>query len=183
MPTGLNRALQVRTADRLRTELVRDEATGLPIVGALSEADRRELCEVGGGRVAAVAICVDAWTPFETELHVMHDGGEPGLVVREVARFVEEHVRRTDLLGWMSADTLLVLAPGLDAVGGRSLAARLCSLLADHQLDIAGMPLDLRVRVGSACRSHASPSGWTMSALGAEAELQASETLSAATVA
>ena len=46
-------------------------------------------------------------------------------MVREVARLMDEHVRRTDLLGWLSAETLLVLAPGIDSVGGRSLAMRL----------------------------------------------------------
>src|ERR1700736_3228064 len=99
MSIGLNRALQVRTADRLRAKLARDEATGLPIAGALSEADQRELCEVGGGRVAAVAICIDAWTPFEMEPQLLHEAGERTLVVREVARFVDERVRRTDLVG------------------------------------------------------------------------------------
>ena len=183
MPTGLNRALQVRTADRLRAELVRDEATRLPIVGSLSEVDRRELCDVGGGRVVAVAICVDAWAPFEMELHVLHDDSERALIMREVARLVDENVRRTDLLGWLSAETLIVLAPGIDAVGGRSLAARLHAQLAASHVEIAGIPLELRVRVGCASRSHASPSTWTLSALGAEAELQASEPLSVATVA
>jgi GGDEF domain-containing protein len=175
--------MQVRTADRLRAELVRDAATGLPIVGSLSEVDRHELCEVGGGRLVAVAICVDAWAPFEMELHILHDDGERALVMREVARLVDENVRRTDLLGWLSAETLIVLAPGIEAVGGRSLAARLEGLLADSQVELAGMPLELRVRVGCASRSHASPSSWTLSALGAEAELQASEPFVVATVA
>jgi GGDEF domain-containing protein len=183
MSTGLNRALQVRTADRLRAELARDEATGLPLAGALSEVDRRELCEVGGGRVAAVAICIDAWTPFKLEPKLLHHDGERALVVREVARFVDEHVRRTDLVGWLSAETLLVVAPGIDAIGSRNLAERLQVLLARDSLEIAGMPLALRVRVGAASRSHASPSSWTLSALGAEAELQANEPLSVATVA
>jgi hypothetical protein len=113
----------------------------------LSAMDQRELCEGGGGRIAAVAICVD---------------GEPALPIGELARLVEGHVRRTDLVGWLTAKTLLVLAPGLDAVAARGLAARLQSVL-----------VELRVRVGSACRAGASPAGWTLSALGAEAALQA----------
>jgi GGDEF domain-containing protein len=104
-------------------------------------------------------------------------------VVREVARFVDDQVRRTDLVGWLSAKTLLVFAPGIDAIGSRSLAERLQLLLATHTLEIAGMPLELHVRVGAASRSHASPSRWTLSALGAEAELQANETRAVATVA
>ncbi len=178
MSTGLNRALQVRTADRLRSELVRDEATGLPIVGALSESDRRELCDVGGGRVVAVAVCIDAWAPFEMEqLHVVHDDDERAQVMREVVRLIEDNVRRTDLLGWLNAETLIVLAPGIDAVGGRCLAARLGVMLTESRVDIAGMPLALRARVGCASRSHASPSSWTLSALGVEAELHAGELL------
>ena len=176
MPTGLNRALQVRTADRLRAELGRDEATGLPIVGALSEADRRELCDVGGGRVVAVAICVDGWTP--PELCVQR-----AAVIREVARLVDQDVRRTDLLGWLSAETLVVLAPGIDPVGGRNLAARLRVTLTNGSVEIAGTPFDLQIRVGCASRSHASPSSWTLSALGAEAEFQASEPAAVAAVA
>jgi GGDEF domain-containing protein len=182
MPTGLNRALQVRTADRLRAELVRDEATGLPIVGSLSEADRRELCDVGGGRVVAVAICLDAWASLE--VHVLRDDcDERALVMREVARLVDDNVRRTDLLGWLSAETLIVLAPGIDAVGGRSLAKRLETMLVRSRVEIASTPLELRIRVGSASRSHASPSSWTLAALGAEAEFQASEPAAIATVA
>jgi hypothetical protein len=169
MSPGLNRALQVRTADRLRAELPREEATGLPIVGVLSEADRRELCGVGGGQVAAVALCLDAWP---RDLHVVQD---LALLAREAVRLMEEHVRRTDLLGWLNAETLLVLAPGLDIVGARSLAARLLGLLADRQLEIDGKSIELRVRVGCACRSQASAPGWTITTLGAEAQLQASE--------
>ncbi len=174
MPIGLNRALQVRTADRLRAELGRDEATGLPIVGALSDADRRELCDVGGGRVVAVAICVDGLSV---------PGGERAAAMRGVARLVDKNVRRTDLLGWLGAETLIVLAPGIDAVGGRSLAKRLRSMLMDARIELAGSVLELRIRVGCASRSHASPASWTLAALGAEAELQASEPNAIATVA
>jgi hypothetical protein len=156
MPRSLNRALQARTADRLRADLARDEASGLPILATLSEVDQRELCDVGGGRIAAVAICVD---------------GEPALAVRELARLVEGHVRRTDLVGWLTAKTVLVLAPGLDALAGRALAARL-----------QGVLLDQRVRIGSACRSAASPAGWAVSALGAEAAFQARVPLAVPTV-
>ena len=42
MPARLNRALQVRTADRLRASLARDEGSGLPLVNALSEESLRE---------------------------------------------------------------------------------------------------------------------------------------------
>ncbi len=175
MPTGLNRALQVRTADRLRAKLGRDEATGLPVVGALSEADRRELCEVGGGRVVAVAICVDLALPAL--------GDARALVMRQVARLVDEKVRRTDLLGWLRAETLIVLAPGIDAVGGRCLANRLRSSLTNSHLEIGGPPIQLRVRVGCASRSHASPTSWTLAALGVEAEFQATEPAPIATVA
>ena len=183
MSTGLNRALLVRTADRLRAELVRDETTGLPIVDELSEADRRELCEVGGGRIAVVAICLEARTTPEAELHVVLDGAEPGLVVRAVAQFLGTHVRRTDLVCSSNAEALLVVAPGLDAIGGRNLAARLHSLLTDGQLEIASMARELQLRIGFACRSQASASGWTVSALGAEAALHASEPALVTTVA
>jgi len=182
MATGLNRALQVRTADRLRAELARDSVTGLPVASALSEADRIELCEVGGGRLAAVAICIDSWTPGEVELNLAQQDRERTLVVREVARLVDKHVRRTDLVGWLSRQALLVLAPGIDAVGGRSLAVRIQVLLAERRVDIDGMSLALRVRVGTASRCYASPSSWTVSGLIAEAELQASEPVALRTV-
>jgi GGDEF domain-containing protein len=110
-------------------------------------------------------------------------GGERALVMREVARLVDDNVRRTDVLGWLSAEVLLLIAPGLDPVGGRSLAARLRTALTRTRIEIAGTPLQLHVRVGCASRSHASPPNWTLTALGAEAEFQASEIPAAATVA
>jgi PleD family two-component response regulator len=105
------------------------------------------------------------------------------MVMREVARLIDENVRRTDLLGWLSAETLIVLAPGIDAVGGRSVATRLRLVLVRSEIELVGTPLELRIRVGCASRSHASPSSWTLSALGAEAEFQASEPNAVATVA
>jgi hypothetical protein len=144
MSNAVNRALQVRAADRMRAALGRDVATGLPAIEDLSEADQRELCDIGGGRLAAVAI----------RLH--------GPAQVDVARLLEEHVRRTDLLGTLGGNLLLLLAPGLDPVGGRSLADRLHVLLIES---------DVTVSVGAAYRSAASSTGWTTRALAAEAEL------------
>lgn len=127
---------------------------------------------MGGGRLAAVALCVDVATAAEMEVA---EPAAPALVVREVARLIDEHVRKTDLLGWWSDDTLLVLAPGLDALGARSLATRLRGMLANRHFEIAGTPVELRVKVGSACRSAASPSGWTMNTLGADAQVDANQ--------
>jgi hypothetical protein len=163
MPTGLNRALQVRTADRLRAGLARDELTGLPAVDALSDMDQEEMCEVGGGRLAAVAI--------RLEPSAVH-----ALALDEVVRLIDEHVRRTDLLAALHAGTLVVLAPGLDPVGGQRLAERLRDLLTNRQAD-------LRVQVGAAYRSAASPQGWTIRALAAEAESHATEALAVESIA
>src|SRR5258708_8988004 len=102
MPTGMIRALQVRTADRLRASLVVDSLSGLPAIDALSEADQRELCDVGAGRLAAVAIQV-SW-----RLGVAVD--EPrilqlqALMVRELARVIYDHVRRSALLRLLRTD-------------------------------------------------------------------------------
>jgi GGDEF domain-containing protein len=172
MPTGLNRALQVRTADRLRAELAYEQQTGLPQIAALSAGDQRELCEAGGGRLAAVAIKVDSWIidPAERASHVQ---AVPVLTVREVVSLVGAHIRRTDLLAALSASTLVVLAPGLEPVGGRSLADRLRNLFVSRTLDVAGEQVYLRVHVGTAYRSLASPSGWTVAELAALAELSA----------
>lgn len=149
MPIGSNRALQVRIADRLRANLARDEVTGLPFVDSLSEADQSELCEMGGGRLAVVAMCVNAEA------------------VSDVARAVEEHVRRTDLLCRADPKTLLLLAPGLDPLAGRALVERLRNLLTQSRY--------APVSMGAAFRSPASPIGWTTSELIAEAELCAAE--------
>jgi hypothetical protein len=118
----------------------------LPTLGALSELDQRELCEVGGGRLAVVAIRVEPWA------------------VREAAQLVEEQVRRTDLCGALAEDMLLVLAPGLDAVGGRYLVERLAEMLSH-----------LQARVGVAYRSSASATGWSAQELAAEAEQYATD--------
>jgi hypothetical protein len=147
MAASINRALQVRAVDRLRGALVRDESTGMLSLDGLSEAEQRELCEIGGGRLAAVAI---------------HGDGRP---LNEIAPLLRAHVRRTDVLGTIGHDVLLVLAPGLDPAAGRQLVDRLRDLLAEHQI---------RVRLGAAYRSTASPTGWTAQALATEAGLEAS---------
>jgi hypothetical protein len=160
MPMGLNRTLQVRTANRLRADLPRDASSGLPAIGALSELDQRELSEVGGGRLTAVAICV-----------------VDSVMVGEVVRVVAAAVRRTDLFGWLNDETLVVLAPGLDPVAGQALADRLRDLFVDHDVEIDGQATSVQVEVGSAHRSGASGTGWTIRALTAEAELQAAAPL------
>ena len=152
MPTSLNRALQVRAADRLRDALPRDETTGLPQLGGILEAQQRELCEVGGGRLAAVAITADLDSMVE------------------VARLLEPHVRRTDLLGVLDSEALLVLAPGLNPVGGQCLVDRLRDVLLFQQVEAS---------VGIAYRCAASGTAWTTRALAAEAQQHAAEPLSA----
>src|ERR1700704_3183165 len=182
MPTGMNRALQVRAADRLRAALTTDALSGLPVIDALSELDQRELCEVGGGRLAAVAIQV-SWRPGALSVRPGAVVGDPpglplqSLMVREVARLIDEHVRRTDLLGVLGTDTLLVLAPGLDPLSGRSLADRLRSFLADRMVEAGDAQVELLVKVGPPFRSAASPPGWTTRALAAEAEIHMSSSL------
>jgi GGDEF domain-containing protein len=173
MPAHLNRALQVRTADRLRASLRRDETSGLPVVGTLSDDQERELREAGGGRLAAVVINV-AWTL--DALHAPRAMNEvQGLVMREVARLVDQRVRRTDLLGSLSDDTLLILAPALDPMSGQSLAERLRDLFAEGHLEIGDVQAQLRVKVGIASRSVASPEGWTTRTLAEEARRNASD--------
>ena len=146
MPIGFNRALQVRAADRLRRAIPRDTLTDLPAVDAMSEVQQRELCEAGGGRLAAVAV------------GVAHEH------LGDLARRLETHVRRTDLLVAAGGEALVVLAPGLDAVGGQCLAERLRDLLRSAALD---------VRIGTAYRCAASGSGWTARDLAAEAAAHA----------
>ena len=152
----MNRTLQVRTANRLRADLPRERVTGLPVLGALSDADQRELCEVGGGRLTAVAICV-----------------AEARMLCEVTRLVDAEVRHTDLFGWIDDGTLVVLAPGLDPVAGEALADRLRRLLLDWLIELDGQQVALAVDVGSAHRSGVSPAGWTIRALAAEAVLHA----------
>ena len=78
----------------------------------------------------------------------------------------------------------MVLAPGVDPVGGRALAGRLRELFIDRQVELQGhVQLEVRVSVGAAYRSGASRSGWTIRALAAEAELNASEPLAIESVA
>jgi len=181
MPARLDRALQVRIADRLRARLARDATTGLPDLGALSGDDQRELCEVGGGRLAAVLMRVH-WT-IDAAQHprAMHEV-QPR-VMHAVARLVDEQVRRTDLVGSRHAEQLLILAPGLDPLSGQSLAQRLREGLADCRLELGDVRVQVRVSVGCACRSAASPVGWTTQTLADEAERQASDPPPVASVA
>ena len=144
MPSGFNRALQVRAANRLRAQLPRQTASGLPLLGGLTQSDQRELCEVGGGRLAAVALRL-----------------APDAVLSEVVGRIGSEVRRTDLLGVVNERLMLLLVPGLDPVGGESLVERLAALLGT-----------LQVEIGVAYRSNASSSGWTAEGLAAEAVAQ-----------
>jgi len=89
---------------------------------------------------------------------------QPDAVLREVAWLVQEHVRRTDVLLGLASDTLLVLAPGLDAATGYGLAGRLERLLAER---------GLRAAVGVASRSPASHPDWTPQSLAGEAQQRA----------
>jgi GGDEF domain-containing protein len=173
MPARLDRALQLRTADRLRATLARDASSGLPIVGALAEDDQLELRTVGGGRLAAVVIRVE-WSidavAYPRAIHEVRT-----LVMREVARIVNEHVRQTDLLGSLSADSLLIFAPGIDRMSGLSLAERLRALFVGRSLELGDVVVQARITIGFASRSTASLAGWTTDALVEEAERNTSE--------
>jgi GGDEF domain-containing protein len=173
MPAPLDRALQLRTADRLRGSLARDDSSGLPIIGALAEDDQRELSTVGGGRLAAVVIRVE-WSidaaAYPRTLHEVR-----ALVMREVARIVNAQVRQTDLLGSLSAESLLIFAPGIDRMSGLSLAQRLRALFVGRRLELGDVVVQARITIGFASRSAASPAGWTIEALVKEAERNTSE--------
>jgi hypothetical protein len=151
MSGGFNRALQVRVANRLRAQLAIDPASSLPLIDGLSEADQHDLCESGGGRLAAVLVTLVQAT------------AESAAVAQRIAG----EVRRTDILGVLDAGQLLLLSPGLDPVGGQSLVERLYVVLGDE------------VAIGVAYRSGASASGWTLRGLAAEAAQQAQNSMGA----
>jgi hypothetical protein len=140
-----NRALQLRAMDRLRQRLLAcvDPVSGLPSLDGLTAEHTQELREMGGGCLGAIAIVAADASALE-----------------EVIRLVQAHVRRTDLLASQPDHTLLVLAPGLDPVGGQGLTARLEELLQD---------LPQPAAVGAAYRSPLSLKGWQASQLAAEA--------------
>lgn len=173
MPARLDRALQLRTADRLRASLARDEASGLPILGALAEDDERELRQVGGGRLAAVVIHVAS--TIDAVAYPVSIQEIRARVMREVARIVDAHTRQTDLLGSLGANSLVILAPGIDRMSGLSLADRLRALFVDGRLELGGVDAEARITIGFASRSAASPAGWTIATLVEEAERNASE--------
>jgi hypothetical protein len=121
----------------------------LPTVDSLSEADAHELREIGDGRLGVVAIVApDAAT------------------VHAVASLVQADVRGTDLLVTHAEDTLLVVAPGLDPIGGQSLTVRLEALLS------AALP-ETPVVLGAAYRSPLSLHGWHPTHLALEARRRA----------
>jgi hypothetical protein len=143
--TSFNRALQVRVANRLRERLAHDEGAALPLFEGLSELELREVCEVGGGRLAAIGILL-----CDADVH-------------SVVGCIRDEVRRTDVLGMLDRDVLLLIVPGLDPIGGHSLLDRLRTLL-------DAVP---GVSIGIAYRSSASCSGWTARALAGEAAANA----------
>jgi hypothetical protein len=140
-----NRALQLRAMDGLRQRL----EGALPSVESLAECDADELREMGGGRLGTVAIVAANAASVDT-----------------LAGFVQANVRRTDLLLTHADDTLLVVAPGLDPLGGQSLTARLEDLLRER------LP-ETPVVLGAAYRSPLSLHGWHPSHLAAEARRRA----------
>jgi hypothetical protein len=145
MSSGFNRALQMRVANRLRAELARDELSGLPLIDGLREVDQRELCDVGGGRVAALCISL----PSSCER------------IDALVEQISGEIRRTDLLAVLDPTLLVVLSPGLEPTGGQSLVDRL--------RDVCGH----EVTIAIAYRSGASLAGWTARELAAEALLYA----------
>jgi hypothetical protein len=173
MPARLNRALQVRSAERLRSSLARDDISGLPAVGALSVDDQRELREVGGGRLSAIVFRV-AWV-IDPAHYPRPIREVQCLVMSAAARLIDEQVRRTDLLAALSEDAFVILAPALDPMSGQSLVERLRELFASRHLEIDDLQVQLRIKVGVASRSAASPAGWTTQTLAAEAERNASD--------
>jgi GGDEF domain-containing protein len=173
MPARLDRVLQLRTADRLRASLARDEASGMPIVGVLAEDDERELRQVGGGRLAAVVIHVAS--SIDAVAYPLSIQEVQARVMREVARIVNAHVRQTDVLGSLGANALVILAPGIDRMSGLSLAERLRALFVDGHFELGDVAVQARITVGFASRSAASPAGWTTEALVQEAERNTSE--------
>ncbi len=174
MPARLNRALQRRIADRLRSSLARDERSGLPLVGALSDDDASELREVGGGRLAAIVLRVGWVVDATHDVLVIRE--THSLVMREAARLIQEQVRRTDLLGSLSEDALLIVAPGLDRVSAVSLAERLRDRFAGRPVAVVGDAwAQLRLSVGVAFRGADSPPGWSIHLLTQEAERNAAD--------
>ena len=146
-----NRALQLRAMDALRKRLVEtgDQlASALPSVDRLAAADASELREMGAGRLGAVAMVVEDASMLDTAIPL-----------------VQSNVRRTDLLVTLADDTLIVLAPGLDPLGGQSLTARLDGLLVER--------LPSPAVVGVAYRSPLSLTGWDISQLADEARRRA----------
>jgi hypothetical protein len=140
-----NRALQLRAMDGLRQRL----GGALPSVDRLADSEADQLREMGDGRLGAVAI-------------VAPDAAS----VEAVARVVGANVRGTDLLLTHADDTLLVLAPGLEPLGGQSLTARLQAQLSQH------LP-ETPVVLGDAYRSPLSLHSWRPSHLAAEARRRA----------
>lgn len=134
----LNRPLLVQLADQVRARL----GPGLAEVRALGAEEQQGLCEAGGGRMSVIAL----------------------LFAVPSVGLIEARVRRSDLLLRLGGDTLIVVAPGLDARDGRELAARLARVL-----DAGG----LEPRVGLAQRSRASCVDWSLEALAAEAASRA----------
>jgi hypothetical protein len=157
---GGNRALQLRAMDGLRSRLPCDTQTGLPSIAALDEGDAATLCQLGAGRLGAVAVVLL---------------GEGSLGLDEVRRLVQPSVRRTDLLVSLARDTLVVLAPGLDPLAGRGLSTRLARLLAE-----ALPPTGQTPALGAAYRSPLSTNGWGVAELAREAQRRAVDTAPAA---
>jgi hypothetical protein len=145
----MNRALQLRAVEALRRRLGCPLPGCLPEVEMLVECDVEQLREIGGGRLGAVAI-------------VASDAASRDAVTG----LVEANVRGTDLLLTHTDDTLLVLTPGLDPIGGQSLVARLEALLSEQ------FPHTPAV-LGAAYRSPLSLHGWRPTDLASEARRRA----------
>jgi GGDEF domain-containing protein len=92
----------------------------------------------------------------------------PAEGLAELTRLVQSNVRRTDLLVSLGNDTLVVIAPGLDPLGGRGLSERLARLVAEHL-----SPTDPSPALGVAYRSPLSTARWAPAALAEEARRRA----------
>ncbi len=171
-PDQIHRAVLSRGVQELRARLPLAPMVGIPPVDALDEEAQAQLREIGADRLSCVAAIVryriiggPAGAPVHAAL--------PSLVLAEAASLVHASIRTSDLVLVLAPDTLIVLSPGVEPLGGRTLLGRLEEVLAHRKLKVKQLMIELNPVLASTYRSPSFPTSWDVPSVAQEARRRA----------
>src|SRR3954447_564904 len=153
--TAAVNAAQREFAQRLRHRTVPDPLTGLPVRSLLIDRLELALATAGSdtGRLAVLCCDLDGFTALEDG----HGGAAADSARAEAAGRLVLAVRQGDVVARISAQTFVLLCPGIQAVAdAQSIAERVAAAFDEPLHPAPGMLHKVRVSVGVALSGRAS---------------------------